>query len=74
MAARKKKEAVPDERCPNCGYCAHCGQSRQAAPVLPWVQPYPWYQPYRVTPWWDTTAPPVITYVSGSVVAGMTEQ
>lgn len=36
------------DRCPNCGYCEHCGQSRNPTPV--WIGP--WYQPsYQYQPW-----------------------
>lgn len=29
------------ERCPNCGYCKHCGRSDEK-PAPP-VQPFPWH-------------------------------
>lgn len=35
------KEMV-EERCPACGYCKHCGQSRMDHP-RPW---YPYWMPY----------------------------
>lgn len=44
----KTATKTPDddsERCPNCGYCPHCGQSAKPQ-VIP--QPYP--VPYRVYP------------------------
>ena len=37
------------DRCPNCGYCPHCGQSAKPR-VLPQPYPVPYPAPYRV-PW-----------------------
>lgn len=38
------------DRCPNCGYCPHCGRSNQ--------QTYPVVVPYVPPPYigWDTTS------------------
>lgn len=42
-----------EERCPNCGYCKHCGQAQPAAPVViqPVIYPRPptWHYPYWTT-------------------------
>ena len=37
---KKAKPKAEEERCPHCGYCKHCGQSK---PLQPYV--YPWYLP-----------------------------
>jgi hypothetical protein len=39
-----------EDRCPNCGYCPHCGQSAKPRTV---PMPYPYPVPYRVytQPW-----------------------
>lgn len=57
------KAKQPEDRCPNCGYCPHCGQSRQQA-LPPTYIPYPVY-PYRpyVAPW-VTPYPYTVTYTS----------
>jgi len=44
-----------NDRCLNCGYCPHCGQSRvKPWPVSPWPTypnyPYWWYSPTGTTP------------------------
>lgn len=42
-------------KCPNCGYCQHCGRSNaQPYRVVP-ITPYPWYQP---EPYVQPYAPP----------------
>lgn len=53
-----KKTEPKDERCPNCGYCKHCGQSTQPTPV--WIYPNYWYWPtYRIP---CQTHPTITTY------------
>jgi len=39
----------PNETCPNCGYCPHCGRPYH---VHPWGYPYPGH--YKTT--WGTTS------------------
>lgn len=42
----KRKDDRTEDRCPNCGYCPHCGQSARAPQVIP--MPYPVYpRPWR---------------------------
>lgn len=38
---------MPKEKCPNCGYCPHCGRSNPVYPK-PWYpyNPYPYNPPY----------------------------
>lgn len=44
-----KKDEKTEDRCPNCGYCPHCGQSKRP-PVIPVPCPVP--APYRwPRPW-----------------------
>jgi hypothetical protein len=51
------KAKDPEDRCPNCGYCPHCGQSKQQAlpptyipyPVYPYPYVRPWVSPYPYT-------------------------
>lgn len=46
------------EKCPNCGYCPHCGRSNS-------VYPKPWY-PYNPPYWYGTR----VTSGSDSNVVG----
>jgi len=46
--------------CPNCGYCPHCGQSRQ-------MRPY-YIPPYYVQPWW--MQPSITWTTAGAVTSG----
>jgi hypothetical protein len=52
--ASKKPDEKTEDRCPNCGYCPHCGQSTRP-PVIPAPYPVPVparpWQPYR-GPYW----------------------
>lgn len=47
----KTATKTPDddsERCPNCGYCPHCGQSTKPPQIIrEVVQPRPYVQPWR---------------------------
>lgn len=61
----KTKNATHDgdeDRCPNCGYCPHCGQSAKPPQVIREVVPRPYVQqpwreiegvPYKI--WCGTT-------------------
>ena len=53
---RKSKQTESDDRCPNCGYCKHCGQAKpvQVTPppvFVPYIQPSP-YVPWWQSPWY----------------------
>jgi len=57
-----KKDEKTEDRCPNCGYCPHCGQSTKAPqivkevirepriPFRPAIGPYYGERPY----WWGS--------------------
>jgi hypothetical protein len=53
--------AAPQQDCPSCGYCPHCGRSN----VSPWAPaPYPyWVWPQQ--PW--PCPPYIVTYSSATV-------
>ena len=52
---------MSESKCPNCGYCPHCGRSDQqkAAPYYPiYPQPLPvlpWTHPYGIYPYGPIT-------------------
>lgn len=59
---RKTATKTPDddsERCPNCGYCPHCGQSTKPPQIIREVVPRPITIPWRREvegPYWSYSA------------------
>lgn len=64
-----KHDDKTKDRCPNCGYCRHCGQSKHR-PVIPAPYPVPTPVPYR--PWPRPYPWGEVTYGGGNIAINRT--
>lgn len=70
---KPKPKQAKDDKCPNCGYCPHCG--RAAAPTVVPVPVYPpWYWPTvpYPYPYWIGTIPSTTGTIVSNDISGNT--